>query len=190
MLEPAVRNQAARGQWTCSQSIATVGLALRANLLAPGGARLRVNTKFLRLSRRRLFRNWVRIRSRLCERTVRLMFYFDRRIRNGRAIRTRDMLWRCGGRVLSPDGRTATFVAAINGTGLGSRISGLKGPSATNRTEAPGDLRIHGPVKRGAVGPARSISGRTWRGVLWNLSVRQNQRCGKATNKATCRHDL
>ena len=93
------------------------------------GARLRVDTKFLRLSRRRLFRNWVRITSRLCERTVRLMVYFDRRIRNGRAIRTRDMLWRCGGRVLSPDGRMTTSVAAIHGK-TGARQPNIRGLNA------------------------------------------------------------
>ena len=121
------------------------------------GARLRVNTKFLRLSRRQLFRNWVRIRSRLCERTVRLMFYLDRRIRNGRAIRTRDMLWRCGGRVLSPDGRMTTSVTAINGR-TGARQPNIRGLNVRALRIAPNRPGMWSVLHNACLPPRRNLN--------------------------------
>ena len=66
---------------------------------------------------------------------VRLMFFFDRRIRFIARRQNDDFggchQWENGGHA--------------------AEYPGLKCPSATNRTQAPGDLRTHGRVKRGVV---------------------------------------
>jgi len=66
---------------------------------------------------------------------VRLMFYFDRRIRFI-ARRQNDDIGGCH--------------QWENG-GHAAECPGLKCPSATNRAQASGDLRTHGRVKRGVV---------------------------------------